>query len=104
MRIGSRDTRAALRRGEIHLVVLAEDGSPRDQERLERIADEEGVPVRIIATRSELGSWVGFGAVSVLGLTDRRLAEAVRSRWDESRGETTGERPTTRAPEGQAEI
>jgi ribosomal protein L7Ae-like RNA K-turn-binding protein len=105
--IGSRDTRSALRKGRIHLVVLAGDGSPRDRERIERIAAEEGVPVRSVATRDELGAWIGFGAVSVLGLTDRRLAETVRRGRDEtqdaaaSESPGTGGRPDRGAPGGQ---
>ncbi len=101
--VGSRETRSSLRKGQIHLVVLAGDGSPRDRERLARITEEEGVPVRTVATREELGSWVGFGAVSVMGLQDRRLAAAILDRLDEARGRPRTERPSAGKPGGQVE-
>jgi ribosomal protein L7Ae-like RNA K-turn-binding protein len=101
--IGSRETRSALRKGRIALVLLAGDGSSRDGERLKRIADEEGVPVRTVSTREELGSWVGFGPVSVLGLTDRRLAAALRDRLDGARGESRDGRPSRGQAGGERE-
>jgi ribosomal protein L7Ae-like RNA K-turn-binding protein len=77
--IGSRETRAALRRGRVSLVLLAGDGSVRDRERLLRLAGEEGVPVSTLAAdAAELGQWVGRGRVSVLGIEDPNLASAIR--------------------------
>lgn len=87
--IGSRETRAGLRRGEVRLVLLAGDGSARDRERLVRLAREEGVPARTVADRRELGDWVGRGPVSVVGLTEPNLASEIRSRL-EGGGEETG--------------
>jgi len=52
--VGSRETRDGLRRGKIHLVLLARDGSPRDRQRLERVAGEACVPTREVGTRVEL--------------------------------------------------
>jgi ribosomal protein L7Ae-like RNA K-turn-binding protein len=73
--IGSRDTRAALRRGAVGLVLLAEDGSARDRERLLRLAEEVKIPVHTLAVDSILlGEWVGRGKVAVVGVTDRNLA------------------------------
>jgi ribosomal protein L7Ae-like RNA K-turn-binding protein len=89
--VGSRDTRAALRRGEIRLVLIAADGSARDRARLHRVGAEEDVPVVDLASREELGAWVGRGPVAVLGIRDPNLAEAVR-------GELAGRMP--REPRG----
>jgi ribosomal protein L7Ae-like RNA K-turn-binding protein len=84
--IGSRETRAALHRGDVRLVLLAADGSPRDRERLERISAEQSVPVRVTASRAELGEWIGRGPVAVLGIRDPNLATAVSRRFDRSTG------------------
>jgi ribosomal protein L7Ae-like RNA K-turn-binding protein len=72
----------ALRRGEIRLVLLASDGSTRDGERVTRLTEERGVPIRTVATREALGSWVGQAAVAVLGVRDPHLATAVREAFD----------------------
>jgi ribosomal protein L7Ae-like RNA K-turn-binding protein len=89
--VGSRETRKAVRRGEIRLVLLASDGSARDRERLVRLTDESRVPRRTVATREELGSWVGEGPVSVVGLLDPHLAAAVRADVDAEPAERGGE-------------
>jgi ribosomal protein L7Ae-like RNA K-turn-binding protein len=78
--IGSRETRIALRRGEIRLVILAEDASPRDRERLVRVAEEEGVPARVVEGRASLGEAIGAGDVTVVGVQDPGMAEALEAR------------------------
>jgi ribosomal protein L7Ae-like RNA K-turn-binding protein len=78
--IGSRETRAGLRRGEVRLVLLATDGSVRDRERMLRVTAEAGVPVVSWGTREELGWGVGAGPVAVMGLTDPALAGEVAAR------------------------
>lgn len=80
--VGSRETRDGLRRGQVYLVLLARDGSPRDRQRLERVASEVAVPTREVGTRVELGSWIGRGPVSALGIRDPNLAAAVRAKVD----------------------
>jgi len=78
--IGSRETRAALRRGRVGLVLMARDGSARDRERLLRMAEEEETPAHTLGVEStQLGEWLGRGRVSVIGITDPNLAEAVHS-------------------------
>ena len=80
--IGSRETRSALRRGEVRLVLLTSDGSARDRERMGRLAEESRVPSRTIATREALGSWVGRAPVAVLGILDPHIARAIRDGVD----------------------
>lgn len=98
--IGSRETRAGLRRGDVRLVLLAGDGSSRDRERLLRVAEDEGVPARTLATREELGAWVGCGPVSVVGLTEPNLASEIRARVDGD-GEESGPERAPRKDGGQ---
>jgi ribosomal protein L7Ae-like RNA K-turn-binding protein len=75
--IGSRETRAALRRGAIRVVLAALDGSPRDRERLERVARDHAVPVVGVASRAEFGAWTGRSSVAVLGVRDAHLASRI---------------------------
>jgi ribosomal protein L7Ae-like RNA K-turn-binding protein len=88
--VGSRDTRDQLRHGEIRLVLLAEDGSPRDRERVRRVAREAGVPARVLAKRDDLGRWMGRGPVAVLGIRDSNLAAALLSNLDGEPAESEG--------------
>jgi ribosomal protein L7Ae-like RNA K-turn-binding protein len=90
--VGSRETRASLRRGEIRLVLLASDGSARDRERVLRVSEEEHVPALDLATRAELGSWIGREAVCVLGIQDPHLAGALRACLGEAAGESAAPR------------
>jgi ribosomal protein L7Ae-like RNA K-turn-binding protein len=94
--IGSRETRMESRRGEIRLILLSVDGSPRDRERIQRVAAEEQVPVRMVSSGVELGAVIGRGAVGVLGIRDRNLASGILQRLpNESTGraEESAERP-----------
>jgi ribosomal protein L7Ae-like RNA K-turn-binding protein len=96
--IGSRETRAGLHRGQVCLVLLAADGSPRDRERLQRLAEETGTPVRAGGTREELGRAVGRDGVAVVGVTDRNVAAGILGRLDgtanpRSRGKNGGQKP-----------
>jgi len=84
--VGSRETRGALRRGEVKLVLVAADGSSRDRARLVRVSEEAGVPVRVVADRKELGSWIGTGPVAVVGIRNAQLAAGVRAALDASEG------------------
>lgn len=84
--VGSRETRIGLRRGEIRLVILAEDASPRDRERVVRVAAEEGIPARVVGDRAALGAAVGRDAVAVLGVRDPGMAEALVARLSGNEG------------------
>ncbi len=98
--IGSRETRAGMHRGEVSLVLLAEDGSPRDRERIGRVAEEEEVPLVPAGSREELGAAIGQGAVSVLGIRDRNLAAGIteRLRKREESGPKARKRPGGEKP------
>jgi len=78
--IGSRETRMALRRGEVRLVLVAADASPRDRERLMRVAEEEHVPARTVEDRASLGQAIGAGDVTAVGVRDSGMAEALEAR------------------------
>jgi ribosomal protein L7Ae-like RNA K-turn-binding protein len=91
--MGSRETRLGLRRGEIRLVLLAEDASPRDRERLIRVAVEEEVPSHVVGSRAALGAAIGREEVAVVGVRDRGMAEALVARLSSSQGGPDQGRP-----------
>ena len=91
--VGSRETRAGLHRGEIRLILLATDASPRDRERLIRVAEEEEVPSRVVGSRAALGAAIGRDSVAVVGVRDRGMAEALLARLASSQGGRDDGRP-----------
>ncbi len=86
--VGSRETRIGLHRGEVRLVILAGDASPRDRERVLRVAEEEDVPARIAGDRGTLGAAIGRDAVAVLGVRDAGMAGGLLARLDGNEGGT----------------
>jgi ribosomal protein L7Ae-like RNA K-turn-binding protein len=88
--IGSREARTGMRRGEVHLILLSEDSSARDRERLRRVAEEERVETRDVGSAEELGAAIGRGAVGVLGIRDRHLATGILRRLEEDTTRTGG--------------
>ena len=73
--IGARAVRAASAKGVLHLVVVARDAGHNAVARL----GDPGSPVVRIGSRDELGSAVGRDVAAVVGITERALADRVRS-------------------------
>lgn len=84
--VGSRETRIGLHRGEVRLVILAGDASPRDRERVLRVAAEEGVPTRTLGDRGALGAAIGRDTVAVVGVRDAGMAEGLMARLGGNEG------------------
>jgi ribosomal protein L7Ae-like RNA K-turn-binding protein len=78
--VGTGGVRAALRRGELALVVVAADGSARTEDKVVRLAQAMGVPVVRGPDSADLGRLVGRGVVQAVGVKDRWLAAGVASR------------------------
>jgi ribosomal protein L7Ae-like RNA K-turn-binding protein len=72
--IGSAGVRAGLQRGEVALVVMAEDRSPRTEEKVGRLAGHRGVAVLIGPSSQDLGRRLGRPPVQAVGVRDRALA------------------------------
>jgi len=75
--IGTGATRAALQRGDVRLVVLAEDWSARTDEKVARLARGIGVPVLVGPPAEELGARVGRGAVQTVGVAEVGFADGI---------------------------
>ncbi len=76
--VGTSGVRAALQRGEVMLVVMAGDRSPRTEEKVGRLARARGVPLLLGPRAAELGKRIGRAAVQAVGVQDERLAAGIR--------------------------
>ncbi len=75
--VGVTGVRAALKRGQVVLVVAASDCSERTEAKVIRLARAKRVRVRRGPTASELGRRVGRAPVQVVGVTDPQLAGGI---------------------------
>jgi ribosomal protein L7Ae-like RNA K-turn-binding protein len=75
--VGTGATRAGLQRGEVRLVVLAGDRSPRTEDKVERLARGTAVPVVFGPDAAALGARLGRAAVQAVGIVDPRFAEGI---------------------------
>jgi len=71
---GTEAVRQAVREERVHRVILAEDVAPGQRRKLLPLLQARAVPSHTLFSRVELGSAVGRGPVSALGVTDRNLA------------------------------
>jgi len=78
--LGTGGVRSELQRGRIALVVLAEDRSPRTEEKVTRLARARGIPILIGPAAVELGHRLGHGTLQAVGVQDRKLAAGMLRR------------------------
>lgn len=71
---GTDAVRQAVREERLHRVFLAEDAAQGQRQKLVPLLQARGVPSHILFSRVELGSAVGRGPVSAVGVIDRNLA------------------------------
>ena len=72
--VGTESVRRALRAGELQALVLAGDASPKQLEKVRKLAEHREVPVRWVPERDALGRALGAGPLSVVGVTTRSFA------------------------------
>ena len=72
---GTDAVRGGIRKGEVVLAILASDGSPTQLRKLTPLLEARGVPYRVLLDRERLGSAVGRGPLSAVGLTNRGFAK-----------------------------
>jgi len=75
--VGTGATRAGLQRGDVHLVILAEDHGGRTDEKVGRLARGKGVPVLVGPGAGVLGARLGRSTVQAVGIVDPRFAEGI---------------------------
>ena len=76
--VGTTGVRAGLQRGDVRLVVVAQDRSPRTDEKVSRLAQARGIPLVEGPPADELGRRLGRDAVQAVGIKDARLAAGIR--------------------------
>lgn len=72
--VGTSGVRAELQASQLALVVLAQDYSPRTEEKVARLARARGIPVIVGPSAVALGQRLGRDAVQAVGVRDPRLA------------------------------
>jgi len=77
---GTDAVRQALRRGEVHLLILAEDGAETQRRKLLPLADGKGVRRRTFGTMVELGSALGSGPLAAVGVLKAEFARELKKR------------------------
>ena len=77
---GTEGTRHALRKDEVSLLILAEDGSRTQREKILPLAEARGIPWEILGSMDELGAALGSGPLAALAVTRRRFSREIRKR------------------------
>lgn len=75
--VGTSGVRAELQRGKVVLVVVADDRSPRTEEKVGRLARARGIPVLTGPRAEALGRQIGRAAVQAVGVRDAQLAAGI---------------------------
>jgi ribosomal protein L7Ae-like RNA K-turn-binding protein len=77
---GTDATRRALKKGEVFLVLWAEDGSETQLKKVLPLARAQGVPSQETGGSGELGAALGSGPLTVVAVTGRRFAKELQNR------------------------
>lgn len=67
----------ALRRGELRLLLIASDASPRTRDRLLHLANRHQVAWVEHGTKDELGAWIGKSPRAAVGVKEAQFARAL---------------------------
>ncbi len=62
------------------MVLLAEDGSETQRDKVLPLARARGVPWEVFGDRTELGAAVGSGPLTVVGVTRTSFAKEIQER------------------------
>jgi len=72
---GTEAVRRAIRAGEALLILMAEDASSVQLEKIRKMLHDRSIPRAVLGDRNMLGAAVGLAALSALAVTDRSLAD-----------------------------
>jgi len=75
--IGRKATIEGIRKGKVHLVILAKDAGNGIKREIENLSDKTNVRVLSFASKRDMGEVVGRESCSILGLMDARMAQGV---------------------------
>lgn len=74
---GARAVEQAIKRGQAYVVVVARDASGRTRSKVERMSEEDGVPIIYAESSDEMGRWTGVGRIATCAITDPSLARSL---------------------------
>lgn len=83
---GTDATRRGLRAQEVALVLMADDASDSQLEKVLGILRHGSVPYRKAGSQTEIGAAVGSGPLSAVGVTASSFAEQIVHRLDAAAG------------------
>lgn len=78
---GTGSTRRALKEGRARLVLLAEDASETQRDKVMNLLRHGTTPRATVGTREALGAAVGSAPVSALAVTDKQFAKELVTRF-----------------------
>ncbi|MDK2823059.1 MAG: hypothetical protein PWQ67_1707 [Clostridia bacterium] len=74
---GESAVKAMLNKGQIHLIIMAEDLSENRKKFWSYLALQSRIPVSIIGTKQELGIAIGLSPRAIIGITDLQMAKSI---------------------------
>lgn len=75
---GGNLTETAVKHGKVRLLILASDASEGTSKKFRSMAESFGVELIEAGVMDELGSAIGKGPISVLGVTDDRMSKKLK--------------------------
>jgi ribosomal protein L7Ae-like RNA K-turn-binding protein len=81
---GNDTVEMAVRKGQVHLIILASDATENARDRCERLAKYHQIPLIVLGTRAELGHWTGKDERVVAAITDAGFAERLRQIYEDA--------------------
>ena len=73
----------AMRSGAVELLILSQDGSTKQKEKLERVAKDEEVSCRTFGTAEELGRAIGKDSRIAIAILDQGMGKKLKELIDE---------------------
>ncbi len=66
-----------LQKGEVKLIIVANDASQNTKDKFTNLCQRSGVPFEIFSTTDELSAMTGFLGRGIFGITDKGFAEVM---------------------------
>lgn len=79
---GGNLTETAVKHGKVRLLILATDASELTHKKFRSMAENFQVELIETAVMDELGSAIGKGPISVIGVTDARMSKKLKELWN----------------------
>lgn len=88
---GTEAVRRAIREGEALLILMAEDASSVQLDKIRTTLHDRSIPRAVLGDRNTLGAAIGFAKLSAVAITDRSLADRLTAELNDSDGGRSGD-------------